>query len=148
MEELKWARCSVSSCDYPFCGLTVIFCGFISHLIGHETINIPEIFSGVHGFTGKTVKKIIKKKITTSNDKIILIIYGSHILQESRTMEHQTKSQTSMISCCFQSPWMEGSWNITVQSIVRWGYSITAFQLSKINRFSLVTITSAHKYTV
>ena len=31
------------------------FCGFISHLIGRETINIPEIFSGVHGFTGKTV---------------------------------------------------------------------------------------------
>ena len=27
----------------------------ISHLIGRETINIPEIFSGVHGFTGKTV---------------------------------------------------------------------------------------------
>ena len=37
------------------CGLAVIFCGFISHLIGHETINIPDIFSGVHGFTGKTV---------------------------------------------------------------------------------------------
>ena len=39
----------------PFCGLSVIFCGFISHLIGRKTINIPEIFSGVHGFTGKTV---------------------------------------------------------------------------------------------
>ena len=39
------------------CGLAVIFCGFISLLIGCETINIPEIFSGVHGFTGKTVKK-------------------------------------------------------------------------------------------
>ena len=38
------------------CGLEVIFCGFISHLIGRETINIPEIFSGVHGFTGKTVR--------------------------------------------------------------------------------------------
>ena len=37
------------------CGLAVIFCGFISHLIGRETINIPESFSGVHGFTGKTV---------------------------------------------------------------------------------------------
>ena len=36
--------------------MTVIFCGFISHLIGRETINIPEIFPGVHGFTGKTVK--------------------------------------------------------------------------------------------
>jgi len=39
----------------PCCGLAVIFCGFISLLIGLETINIPEIFSGVHGFTGMTV---------------------------------------------------------------------------------------------
>ena len=37
------------------CGLSVIFCGFTSHLIGRETINTPEILSGVHGFTGKTV---------------------------------------------------------------------------------------------
>ena len=41
---------------YPCCHLTVIFCGFILYLIGCETINIPEIFSGVHGFTGKIVK--------------------------------------------------------------------------------------------
>ena len=40
----------------PFCGLSVIFCGLLSHLIGRETIKIPEIFSGVHGFTGKTVR--------------------------------------------------------------------------------------------
>ena len=40
----------------PCCGLSVIFCGFISDLIGRETINIQEIFSGVHGFMGKTVK--------------------------------------------------------------------------------------------
>ena len=33
------------------------FCGFISHLIGRETINIPGIFSGVHGFTRKTVSE-------------------------------------------------------------------------------------------
>jgi len=37
------------------CGLAVIFCGFISLLIGRETINIPEIFPGVHGFTGITI---------------------------------------------------------------------------------------------
>ena len=39
------------------CGLSVIFCGFIWLLIGHETINIQKIFSqtGVHGFIGKTV---------------------------------------------------------------------------------------------
>jgi len=40
----------------PCCGLAVVFCGFISHLIGCETIHIPEIFSGVNGFTGMTVK--------------------------------------------------------------------------------------------
>ena len=40
----------------PCCGLAVIFCGFISLLIGRETRNIPEIFSGVHSFTGMTVK--------------------------------------------------------------------------------------------
>jgi len=38
------------------CSLAVIFWGIISLLIGHETINIPDIFSGVHGFVGKTVK--------------------------------------------------------------------------------------------
>ena len=39
----------------PFCGLLVIFCAFISHLIGRKTINILEIFSGVHSFNEKTV---------------------------------------------------------------------------------------------
>ena len=39
------------------CGLSVIFCGFIWLLIGHEIINIQKIFSqtSVHGFIGKTV---------------------------------------------------------------------------------------------
>ena len=31
---------------------------FLFFLIGRETINIPEIFSGVHGFTGKTVNLV------------------------------------------------------------------------------------------
>ena len=43
----------------PWCGLAAIFCGFILYLIGHETINIPEIFSGVHGFKGKTVSVVL-----------------------------------------------------------------------------------------
>ena len=47
----------------PFCGLPVIFCGFISHLIGRETINIPEIFSGVHGFTGNSKKKALGTRL-------------------------------------------------------------------------------------
>ena len=43
------------------------FCGFISLLIGRETINIPEIFSGVHGFTEMTVTGIalIQIPVTT-----------------------------------------------------------------------------------
>ena len=51
----------VASCQVvtdPYCGLSSIFWGFIAHLIGRETINIPEIFSGVHGFTGKTVNNL------------------------------------------------------------------------------------------
>ena len=39
----------------PCCGLSIIFCGFMSHLIGHDTINILEISSDVHGFMGKTL---------------------------------------------------------------------------------------------
>ena len=37
------------------CGLVVIFCAFLSLLIGRKTINITEIFSGVQNFMGKTV---------------------------------------------------------------------------------------------
>ena len=33
----------------------VTFCCFISHLIGRETINITEVFSGIHCFTRKTL---------------------------------------------------------------------------------------------
>ena len=57
MEEKDSSLFHVKSCN-PCCGLAVIFCGFISHLIGREAINIPEIFSGVHGFTGKTVSML------------------------------------------------------------------------------------------
>jgi len=42
------------------CGLPVIFCGFILLLIGPETINISEIFFGVHGFTGMIVNGLWK----------------------------------------------------------------------------------------
>ena len=62
MERFSWkgkpALCFVSRRDLPCCCLAVIFCGFIQHLTGRKTIKIPEIFSGVHGFTRKTVKKL------------------------------------------------------------------------------------------
>ena len=54
----------------PFCGLLVIFCGFISHLIGRETINIPEIFSGIHSFTGKTVN-LPRKTVSNIVDRFL-----------------------------------------------------------------------------
>ena len=62
-----------------FCGLPVIFCGFISHLIGRETINIPEIFSGVHSFSGKTIIKtkiprFYRKRGSSTHNNLIGII--------------------------------------------------------------------------
>ena len=41
----------------PCCALVV------SHLIGHETINIPEIFSGVYGFMGKDCKGLFQANL-------------------------------------------------------------------------------------
>lgn len=51
------ACCFVSSHDQFMLqfGGAVTFCGFISCLIGHETMNISDIFSGVNSFMGKTV---------------------------------------------------------------------------------------------
>ena len=54
MDQLVVSNQVLQVVTYSCCGLSVIFWGFISHLIGRETINIPEIFSSVHGFTGKT----------------------------------------------------------------------------------------------
>ena len=59
----------------PFCGLSVIFCGFISHPIGRKTINIPEIFSSVHGFTGKTVKLMLHLLIKSEYEVKIISAY-------------------------------------------------------------------------
>ena len=76
-----------------FCGLSVIFCGFISHLIGRETINIPEIFSGVHGFTGKTVVMSIRllkidKKIKESEERAIQSIIKENVFDKVMTDNH------------------------------------------------------------
>ena len=62
----------------PCCGLSVVFCGFISLLIGRETINIPKIFSGVHGFLGKTVIVITKHNFVY----IMYIDWQEELLQE------------------------------------------------------------------
>ena len=55
MEEKPSSLFRIKSWLIPFCRLAVIVCGFISLLIGCETISIPEIFFGVHGFTTMTV---------------------------------------------------------------------------------------------
>ena len=43
----------------------------MSHLICRETINISEIFSGVHGFTGKTVKVRQIKRPIVNKQRVI-----------------------------------------------------------------------------
>ena len=62
----------------PCCGLAVtcIFCGFISHFIGRKTINIPDIFSGVHGFSGKTnfLHYSLFFKMLQTNDNIYILL--------------------------------------------------------------------------
>ena len=55
MEEKTQLVVSNQVVTNPCCCLAVVFRGFISFLIGRKTITIPEIFSGVHGFMGKTV---------------------------------------------------------------------------------------------
>ena len=64
----------------------VIFCGFISLLIGRETINIPEIFSGVHGFTGKTV---ISSNLFTYFEAQFMVSDINEILSFSRKFSYQ-----------------------------------------------------------
>ena len=61
----------MTTCN-PCCSLAVIFCGFISCLIGCKTINIPEIFSGVQGFMGKTVRL---SKVTFRNFECCRYMY-------------------------------------------------------------------------
>jgi len=59
---------------YPCCRLMVIFCGFILNLIGHETINAPEIIFVVHDFMGKkTVIKNIPVVVTFQRNMISLL---------------------------------------------------------------------------
>ena len=48
--------------------------GFISHLIGHKTINIPETFSGVHGFTRTVSKNLCQGETIVSLGQFAIII--------------------------------------------------------------------------
>ena len=64
IEDLSWKKSQlVVSCQVVTnlrWGLVVFFCSFILHLISSKTINIPDIFSGVHGFTGNTSPKEVQ----------------------------------------------------------------------------------------
>ena len=72
IEDLLWKQSQLlvsnQAMTNPCGSLAVIFCDFISHSIGHETINIPEIFSGVHGFTGKTVNQKLVYILSSTED--------------------------------------------------------------------------------
>ena len=70
----------------PCCGLAVILCGFISLPIGRETINVPEIFSGVHGFMGKTIRSAsgsrtqLTEETELSNYECLRVVVGDTVL--------------------------------------------------------------------
>ena len=92
-----------------FSSLLVIFCSFISHLIGCETINIPEIFSDIHSFTGKTVmaKKNFFQSLSYSTSLIKNVHHtltpctlSSYILDcsETETVKVQSSSKRSVPS--------------------------------------------------
>jgi len=50
----------------PCCRLAVIFCGFISHQFGRETMKIPEIFSCDRVFTDLYLAKTFEFLLTDS----------------------------------------------------------------------------------
>ena len=86
------------------CGLAVILCGFISHLIGRETINNPENFSGLQGFTEKTVK--LYRKWQHKNHIWYVLITKS-------LQQHLTKLDLVKVGTfCFDLRWLK-----TVSSI-------------------------------
>ena len=70
------------------CGLAVIFCGFISHLIGRKTINITEIFPSVHGFTGKTVSCLLEIYLSCKKWKVGLCLFLSAMVDSLFKIGH------------------------------------------------------------
>ena len=83
-----------------WCSLVVIFCGFISHLIGCETINIPEIFSGVHDFRGKTVNFQGKPCVYVRNAAVLFSFTLEHLICYKRNKYCTAGSQLGCILCC------------------------------------------------
>ena len=82
----------------PCCGLAAIFCGFIPHLIGRETINIPDIFSGVHGFTGKTRAGWHLSQFCFSNFWQILAVVAldEHVLTKTSLIDMYVTRSTEL----------------------------------------------------
>ena len=79
----------------PCCGLSVILCGFISHLIGHETINVIEIFSGVHSFTGKTVNVLFINLAAA----VAVMVFLSSIMSQYNLLDIKFIVDISISSC-------------------------------------------------
>ena len=87
--------------------VSVIFCGFISHLIGRKTINIPDIFSGVHGFTGKTV-------LHSANIPLCHKTYFNlHLLLKPSFVFQETKNLVNDVSLLKEKPFV----NYTSQNL-------------------------------
>ena len=79
----------------PCCGLSVILCGFISHLIGHKTINIIEIFSGVHSFTGKAVNILFSNLAAP----VAIMVFLSSIMSQYNLLDIKFIVDISISSC-------------------------------------------------
>ena len=87
----------------PCCFLAVIFCGFISHLICPEAINIPEILLVVHGFTGITVQCQILQRYVCHGAIVKLV---KRYIYPSISFQNVPKQVYS--SCLHQEPCHSG----------------------------------------
>ena len=95
----------VVSCQHvtnPCYSSGVTFCDFISHLTDRETINIPEIFSRVYGFTGR-----LKNNPSDAFDRVNWIYnldlrdrHGLGIVQRTNVLNNVTKK----IDATFSKP--------------------------------------------
>ena len=56
----------------PCCHLAVIFCGFMLHQTGRETIKIPEIFFSDRVFMGKTVTSLFTNLYLAKTSEFLL----------------------------------------------------------------------------
>ena len=102
------------------CGLSVIFCGFISLLIGRETINIPEIFSS--RFKGKeSWRGALYTYLLSFFPQIQDFIYWTVLIFLSIYFEcRDTENKQFPFSLCPLS--------VTREKMFAWSFSLEVFQ--------------------